>query len=106
MALVHLPNNDPAASPLLRDLSRLPPLFITATTTEVLLDDSLLLALQATRQGVTVKSEILPNLFLMWHMWPDATPQAARTLRSAASLLGRRCDSSIALSSPAETTKT
>jgi monoterpene epsilon-lactone hydrolase len=51
MALVHRPNNDPAASPLLTDLSRLPPLFITATTTEVLLDNSLLLTLQATRRA-------------------------------------------------------
>ena len=84
MALGHLPDDDPEASPLLADLSRLPRLFVTATTTEVLLDDSLLLATRAARSGVAITSEIQPDLFHMWLLWPDALPQARATLESVA----------------------
>lgn len=88
MALGHLPDDDPAASPLYADLSGLPPLLVTATTREVLLDDSLLLARNAAQQGATVTSMILPDLFHMWHLWPDATPQAIEILQSVAVHLG------------------
>ena len=84
MALGHLRDDDPEASPLLADLSRLPPLFVTATTTEVLLDDSLLLATRAARSGVAVTQAIAPGLFHMWHLWPDALPQARATLEAVA----------------------
>ncbi|WP_394152193.1 alpha/beta hydrolase [Loktanella salsilacus] len=84
MALGHLRDDDPAASPLYADLGKLPPLFVSATTTEVLLDDSLMLVRAAAQQGVCVTAAILPNLFHMWHLWPDATPQALETLRHVA----------------------
>ena len=84
MALGHLPDDDPDASPVLADLTRLPPLFIAATTTEVLLDDSLLLALRAARSGVAVTLDVLPDLFHMWHLWPDALPDARHTLDAVA----------------------
>ncbi|SEN17782.1 Acetyl esterase/lipase [Loktanella fryxellensis] len=84
MALGHLADTDPHASPLLGDLSRLPPVWITATTTEVLLDDSLLLATAAARAGVTVTLEVPKRLFHMWHLWPDATPQGHATLHAIA----------------------
>ena len=87
MALGHFRDDDPEASPLLADLSHLPPLFVTATTTEVLLDDSLLLATRAARSGVPVTQQVRPNLFHMWHLWPDALPEARATLRAVANHL-------------------
>ena len=89
MALGHLPDDDPEASPLLADLSRLPPLFVTATTSEVLLDDSLLLATRAARSGVAVTLDVRLGLFHMWHLWPDVLPEAQATLRAVADHLSR-----------------
>ena len=84
MALGHLPDDDHDASPLLSDLGHLPPLYVTASTTEVLLDDSLLLATRAAQCGVPVTLDVRPDLFHMWHLWPDAVPQARATLRAVA----------------------
>ena len=84
MALGHLRDDDPDASPLLADLARLPPLFVTATTTEVLLDDSLLLATRVARSGVAVTQHVVAELFHMWHLWPEALPEARATLLAVA----------------------
>ena len=84
MALGALPDDDPDASPLLSDLSRLPPLFVSATTTEVLLDDSLLLATRAARSGVAVTLDVRPDLFHMWHLWPDSLQQGCQTIEKVA----------------------
>ena len=70
--------NDAAASPLLADLQNLPPLWITATTTEVLLDDTLLFANAVARAGGEVTLVIEKGLFHMWTLWPDWSP-ARRT---------------------------
>lgn len=84
MALGHLPDDDPEASPLLGDTSALPPLFMAATTTEVLLDDTLLFAARAARSGVGLTLQVLPDLFHMWHLWPAATPEGRAILRAVA----------------------
>lgn len=84
MALSSLPDDDPEASPLLAELTRLPPLFISATTTEVLLDDALLLATRAARSGIAVTLDVQSDLFHMWHLWPNVLPQARRTLTAVA----------------------
>ncbi len=84
MALGALPSTDPEASPLLGNLSKLPPVLMTATTTEVLMDDTLLFASRAARAGVPLTLQVLPNLFHMWHLWPDALPQAHQTLKAVA----------------------
>ncbi|MFZ3582375.1 alpha/beta hydrolase [Loktanella sp. DJP18] len=84
MALSALPDDDPEASPLLADMTRMPPLFISTTTTEVLLDDALLLATRAARSGIAVTLDVQPDLFHMWHLWPDALPEARRTLAAVA----------------------
>jgi len=84
MALGSLSNRDPEASPLLADLGALPPLFMSATTTEVLLDDTLLFATCAARAGVPTTLNVLPNLFHMWHLWPDGLPEARQTLAAVA----------------------
>jgi len=84
MALGDLPDHDPEASPLLADLGALPPLYMTATTTEVLLDDTLLFATRAARAGVPTTLHVLPDLFHLWHLWPDDLPQAHQTLAAVA----------------------
>jgi len=84
MAMRGLPDQNPEASPLLADPGALPPLFMTATTTEVLLDDTLLFATHAARAGVPTTLSVLPDLFHMWHLWPDDLPQARQTLEAVA----------------------
>ncbi len=80
---------DPEVSPLGADLSRLPPLHIAVATTEVLLDDSLLLAAEAARAGAAVELVVTPGLFHLWPLWPDAIPEGAATLDGVAAFLVR-----------------
>jgi epsilon-lactone hydrolase len=69
-APIYLGNNspaDPLASPIYADLSNLPPLLIYASSSEVLLDDSVRLAERAKRYGVDVDLRIWDGLP---HAWP------------------------------------
>jgi acetyl esterase/lipase len=58
---------DPLASPLYADLSKLPPLLIQVSDTEVLLDDSTRLADRAKQCGVNVNLRVWNDLP---HVWP------------------------------------
>jgi acetyl esterase/lipase len=58
---------DPLASPIYADLSKLPPLLIYVSDSEVLLDDSLLLANHARQAGVSVNLQVWDDLP---HVWP------------------------------------
>lgn len=83
LAALAMPDLDPAspdASPVLADLSGLPPVFLTASTAEVLLDDALLLARALARAGVGVQADIVPGLWHLWPLWAGELPQADRTL--------------------------
>ncbi|WP_371158098.1 alpha/beta hydrolase [Jannaschia sp. 2305UL9-9] len=77
----------PDASPLGADLSGLPPVWITAATNEILLDDSLLLIRALGRVGVPVTAEIRPGLCHLWPLWGDTLPDGRATLRTAAAFL-------------------
>jgi epsilon-lactone hydrolase len=59
--------DDPLASPIYADLSNLPPLLIYASSSEVLLDDSVRLAERARGYGVDVDLRIWEDLP---HAWP------------------------------------
>ena len=63
------------ASPLLADLSALPPVWLTAATNEVLLDDSLLLLRKLGVSGVPTEAHILCELCHLWMLWPEVLPQ-------------------------------
>ena len=89
MAFANLPPDAPALSPILADLSALPPTFLTASTTEVLLDDALLLARRLGLAGVPLDLHIRKGLFHMWTLWPDAIPEAADTIRRLARFVSR-----------------
>lgn len=81
-------NPPPAdASPLVADLSALPPVWITASTTEVLLDDSLLLIRALGLARVPVTARIEADLPHMWTLWPAALPETARTYAALAAFL-------------------
>jgi monoterpene epsilon-lactone hydrolase len=58
---------DPELSPLYMDCTGLPPLYFLATESEVLLDDTVLLARRAREQGVKVKLDV-------WPVFPHAFP--------------------------------
>ena len=87
MAMPDTAPDDPAASPLLAGLTGLPPVWITASTDEVLLDDSLLLIRALGRAGVPVTARIETGLMHMWTLWPDLLPEARATLRDLADWL-------------------
>ena len=83
MAMGHLADDDPAGSPLLADLSGLPPLHLSAASDEVLLDDALLLARRAAIAGVAVELRVARGLFHMFQCWPQAIPEGAEAASRA-----------------------
>jgi acetyl esterase/lipase len=70
MASVYLGDaspRDPLVSPLYADLSELPPMLVYASSTEVLLDDSVRLAERARQAGVSIDLRVWDDLP---HVWP------------------------------------
>ena len=90
MAMPGIADDDPRASPLLADLSGLPPVWLTAATREVLLDDTALMVRALARAGVAVSADIVPGLFHLWPLWPQVLPQARGTLEAAGRHLAGR----------------
>jgi monoterpene epsilon-lactone hydrolase len=78
------PATHPYASPLYADLQGLPPLFIQAGSTEVLLDDSRRVADNARAAGVPVELQIWPKMPHVWQMFAPFVPEARRALDAAA----------------------
>jgi len=76
----------PLASPLLADLTGLPPLLLHVGCDEVLRDDSLRLATRARQAGVTVRLQQWPGVAHVWQMaW--LLPEARQSIRQAAQWL-------------------
>lgn len=90
MAFGDLPAHDPQVSPLLADLSALPPTRIVAGTCEVLLDDALMLARRAALAGAEVSLDLRAGLFHMAQLWPGAIEEAGASLDQAAGWLAAR----------------
>lgn len=61
--------DDPGLSPLLDDLSQLPPTWIEAGDSEVLRDDARLLAQRGRAAGAPVSCHLEPDVFHMWQLW-------------------------------------
>lgn len=87
MAFGEDPGQVAAASPLFADLTGLPPVWITASTDEVLLDDALLLIRALGLAGVPVAAEIRKGLCHLWTLWPEALDDSRQTYRSLARFL-------------------
>lgn len=80
---------NPLISPLFADLYSLPPLFINASSIEVLFDDAIRLAKKAQEQGVTVQLLIEEN---MPHAYPGmcrVLPEAKTCISAVAAFLQR-----------------
>lgn len=82
-----VPGETPEASPLLADLTGLPPLLIQASSTELLLDDALRLHEKASRQGVASKLHVYPGLPHVWHVFIGTIPEARMALAEIATFL-------------------
>ncbi len=67
---------DPYASPVYADLRGLPPIYLQAGGNEMLLDDSTMLAEQATKAGVDVRFDIFPGMQHTFHMAAGRAPEA------------------------------
>ncbi len=82
MALEH-----PQVSPLLDDLSLLPPTHIEVGDNEVLADDALLLAHRGQSMGASIACHVERDVFHMWQLWtPWLEPANTSIARSAAFL--------------------
>lgn len=78
------PGTDPEVSPLLDDLSLLPPTWIEVGAGEVLLDDSRLLAERGRAAGAEVTLTVTPDLLHMAQLWAPHWDAATESLDRAA----------------------
>jgi monoterpene epsilon-lactone hydrolase len=99
----HAPD-DPGISSVAADLAGLPPLLVMASSTEMLLDDSIGFATKAGRAGVETVLQIWPG---MHHSWPNLAglpPEANEAVDRAAFILrvaeGRVVDGSALTDDP------
>ncbi|MFC0398238.1 alpha/beta hydrolase [Paraburkholderia rhizosphaerae] len=83
------PATHPYASPLYADLQNLPPLFIQAGSTEVLLDDARRVAERAIQAGVAVEVKIWTKMPHAWQLWVPFLPEARHALDDAAHFVRR-----------------
>ncbi len=79
-----LPDDDVTISPLVDDLSLLPPMHVEVGGTEVLLGEAQLLAKRGQAAGAEVSLHVEPDAFHMWQLWSPWLPQADASLQRAA----------------------
>ncbi len=84
-----MPATHPYASPFYADLRGLPPLFMMAGSTEVLLDDSRRVAANARAAGVDCELEVWEKMPHVWPIFAPFIPEANRALDRAAAFVGR-----------------
>lgn len=80
---------EPLASPLYADLAGLPPLFIQASDSEVMLDDSTRLADKAAKAGVPVEFRAWHKLPHVWPFFASFLPEGRAALDEAAAFIRR-----------------
>jgi len=79
---------DPLASPLLADLTGLPPLLIQVGSAEVLLDDALQLAVRAAEQEVDVSLDVVAGAPHVYQLMVGVMDEADDALDHAARFIG------------------
>ena len=77
------PMDDPVVSPLLADLSGLPPMMIQAATGDQFRPDAQRLADRAREHGVDVRLELYPVDVHVFHFFWTFLPEAANALEAA-----------------------
>ncbi|MCC8392013.1 alpha/beta hydrolase [Paraburkholderia sp. MMS20-SJTR3] len=80
---------DPYASPVYAQLRGLPPLFMLAGSTEVLLDDARRVADNARAAGVECECEVWKDVPHVWPLFAPFMPEANRALDRAAAFVRR-----------------
>ena len=85
-----MPGTNPLASPVYANLKDLPPLFVQASTIEVLLDDSIRVVDKARHEGVVVLFKVWPDLPHVWHLFSPLLPEARAALREASAFIVSR----------------
>jgi epsilon-lactone hydrolase len=83
------PATHPLASPLYADLHGLPPLFIQASSSEVLRDDATRLAEKAIKAGVSVSMKLWHKTPHAWQLFVPFLPEARKALGEAAEFVRR-----------------
>lgn len=87
LAFGNMPEAHPQVSPLLDDLSLLPPTHIEVGENEVLQDDALLLASRGRSAGAPVECHVERGVLHMWQLWtPWLAPANTSIARLAAFL--------------------
>lgn len=79
-----------SASPLLADLSGLPPLLIQAADSELLYDDAVRLHEKAIASGVESRLHIYPGLPHVWQMFAGVVPEADQSLEEIAEFVSQK----------------
>lgn len=81
---------DPRASPILADLTGLPPVLIQVGSHEVLLDDATRLAARLAYCDVAVRLEVWPRMPHVWHLYSGMLSEGWDALRQAADFVHTR----------------
>jgi epsilon-lactone hydrolase len=82
-----LPADDPRISPLLANLSGLPPLLVQVGTAEVLLDDAVRLHDRATAAGTPCNLQLWEGMTHAWAAFGPAVPEAALSITAMGAML-------------------
>lgn len=84
---------DPMVSPILADLSGLPPILIHVGTEEILLDDSLRLARKAALDGVSVELKVWKGMIHCFHLFAPILTEGQEAIADAGVFLRHYFDS-------------
>ncbi len=84
-----LPPESPQASPVMADLSGLPPLLIHVGSAEILLDDAVALARAAGSAGAAVSLEIWPGMVHVWHLFAAMLDAGTRAITAGGAFLAQ-----------------
>ncbi len=84
------PIDDPVVSPLLADLTGLPPLLVQAATGDFVLGESRLLVEHAVAHGVDARLELYPAETHVFHVFWSFLPEAADALQQAGGFIRER----------------
>lgn len=83
---------DPLASPLLGDLTGLPPLLIQVGSEEILLDDASRLAARAEAAGVTVAYQCWDQMFHVWQLYAPMLSEARDAIAAIGDFIDQHVD--------------
>lgn len=90
------PADDPRVSPLFADFTGAPPVWLTASDTEILRDDTLRMADHLRAQGSAVALTVVYDLPHVWPLFHNVLPEARATLDDLAAWIGNQTGASAA----------